>query len=256
MSKLTIFSIFTAVTVGLFPVVLQAAPEKGAKAAQQKAKGSPKKRKPNPAMAPVEDVDGLPRVLLIGDSISIGYTVPVREAMKGEANVHRPRANCGPTTSGLSNIEAWLATGGEGKEWDVIHFNWGLHDLKYLGPKGENLQDPNDPKNHQQVPPDEYRANLQKLVDRLQETGAKLIWRNTTPVPEGARGRVVGHSVAYNKIAAEIMDAEKIPTHDLYSFALERQDTIQKKADVHFTPDGSKALGEDVARVIREALAE
>jgi len=97
-----------------------------------------RKRPANPAMAPVKDVHGLPRVLLIGDSISIGYTVPVRGLMKAKANVHRPRTNCGPTTKGLAEIDAWL---GDGK-WDVIHFNWGLHDLKYMGPQGQNLAEP------------------------------------------------------------------------------------------------------------------
>ena len=88
--------------------------------AQQPTK-QPPKRNPNPAFAQVEDVPGLPRVLLIGDSISIGYTAHVRAMLKGVANVHRPLTNCGPTTRGLENIDAWL---GDGK-WDVIHFNWG-----------------------------------------------------------------------------------------------------------------------------------
>ena len=77
--------------------------------------------------------------------------------------------------------------------------------MKYLGPDGENLTDPKDPKNHQQVPPEEYEKNIRKLVERLQKTNAKLIWRNTTPVPEGAKGRVVGDSVKYNAIAAKVM---------------------------------------------------
>ena len=78
--------------------------------AQEKSKA---KDTPNPAFAEVEDVAGLPRVLLIGDSISIGYTVPVREALKGMVNVHRPKANCGPTSTALKSIDAWL---GDGKE--------------------------------------------------------------------------------------------------------------------------------------------
>ena len=72
----------------LFVISPAAAQEHG------KKKAAPKKG----AMAPVEDIAGLPRVLLIGDSISIGYTVPVREILKGKANVHRPLTNCGPTT--------------------------------------------------------------------------------------------------------------------------------------------------------------
>ncbi|MEC5126052.1 SGNH/GDSL hydrolase family protein [Verrucomicrobiales bacterium BCK34] len=227
----------------------------GVGSAQQKGKKKPVKR-PNPAMAEVKDVAGLPRVLLIGDSISIGYTVPVRELMAGKANVHRPLTNCGPTTVGLAALSKWLETGGADKKWDVIHFNWGLHDLKYLGPDGANLQDPAKPENHQQVPPGAYRDNLVELVKRLKETGATLIWRNTTPVPEGARGRVVGDSVKYNGIAAEVMKEAGIETHDLYSFAKERQAEIQKEADVHFTAPGYKALAEDVVRVISAALTK
>ncbi len=219
-------------------------------------KDTGKKRAPNPAMAPVEDVEGLPRVLLIGDSISIGYTVPVREKLAGKANVHRPRTNCGPTTSGVANIDEWLKTGGEGKKWDVIHFNWGLHDLKYMGPKGENLADPDAADSKQQVPPTEYRKNLQILVERLQKTGAKLIWRNTTPVPEGAAGRVPGDAAEYNLIAAEVMTDAGIQIHDLYAFAKEHEAEIQRPANVHYTTEGSEKLADEVVKVILEALGE
>lgn len=210
------------------------------------------RRKPNPAMAKVEDVAGLPRVLLIGDSISIGYTVPVREMLKGKANVHRPLTNCGPTSKGVAEIDKWL---GDGK-WDVIHFNWGLHDLKYLGPQGQNLADPAAKDSRQQVPIDEYEANLRKLVARLKKTDATLIWRSTTPVPEGARGRVVGDSVKYNAVAKKIMDEHGIAIDDQYTFAMERLDRIQRKADVHFTPEGSKALAGRAVAAILKALGE
>src|SRR5262245_48216310 len=108
-------------------------------------KGGEKKK--DPAMEAVEDVAGLPRVLIIGDSISIGYTVPTREALKGVANVHRPQTNCGPTTRGVENLDKWL---GDGK-WDVIHFNFGLHDLKYIDDAGKNVA---PDKGHQMVPPE------------------------------------------------------------------------------------------------------
>lgn len=231
----------SALLLLLLPVLILSGP--GDAVAQEKAA---KQREPNPAMAPIEDVPGLPRVLLIGDSISIGYTLPVRELLKGKANVHRPQANCGPTISGLQNLDKWL---GE-KKWNIIHFNWGLHDLKYMGPKGENLGDPADPENHQQVPPAEYEKNLRQLVERLEKTGAKLIWCATTPVPEGAPGRVVGDSAKYNAIAAKIMKEKGIPTDDLYSFAKPVMGRIMKPANVHFTEEGSKALAEEVAAAI------
>jgi acyl-CoA thioesterase-1 len=207
-------------------------------------------KKPNPAMAKVEDVPGLPRVLLIGDSISIGYTVPVREMLKGKANVHRPLTNCGPTTRGLAEIDKWL---GDGK-WDVIHFNWGLHDLKYQKPNGTGLADPKAPDSVQQVPPEEYEANLKKLVTRLKQTNAKLIWRSTTPVPEGAAGRVVGDAKKYNEIAAKIMNENDIAIDDQYTFALTKLNEIQRPANVHFTPAGSKELAAQVVQAIEKAL--
>ena len=211
-----------------------------------------KARKPNPAFAPIKDDPALPRVLLIGDSISIGYTLGVRKALEGKANVHRPPTNCGPTSKGLEEIEAWLGNG----KWDVIHFNWGLHDLKYMGPNGENLADPKGQDSARQVPPAEYEKNLRILTARMKKTGAKLIWRNTTPVPEGSKGRVVGHAAEYNAIAAKVMEDQGIPTHDMFAFVKPQQDKIMRPANVHFTPEGSQALAEDVARVILKALGK
>ena len=198
----------------------------------------------------IEDVEGLPRVLLIGDSISIGYTLPVRELLKGKANVHRPPVNCAATIHGLKGLDKWLAIGGKDKKWDVIHFNWGLHDLKYMGPNGENLADPKAKTSKQQVDPATYDQNRRELVKRLKNTGACLIWRNTTPVPKGVRGRVPGHAAEYNKIAAKVMKEMEVEIHDLFSFAKKNAAEIQKKADVHYTREGSVKLAEEVVKVI------
>lgn len=207
-------------------------------ASAQQAKRA--KRPPNPAFAKIEDDPNLPRVLLLGDSISIGYTVDVREALAGKANVHRPAANCGPTIRGLEAIDQWL---GDGK-WDVIHFNWGLHDLKYMEGK-------------QQVPLPEYEKNLKTLVVRLKKTGAKLIWCSTTPVPEGVSPpRTDADVVAYNAVAAKIMKANEVATDDLYAFALPKLKEIQREANVHFSPEGSKVLAGQVAKSISQALGQ
>jgi acyl-CoA thioesterase-1 len=187
---------------------------------------------------------------LIGDSISIGYTLPVRALLKGQANVHRPPTNCGPTIRGLQQIDAWI---GE-KKWDVIHFNWGLHDLKYMSPKGQKLAKPGAEGSHQQVPPAEYEKNLRRLVARLKQTGATLIWCSTTPVPEGAAGRVVGDSVKYNGIAKKVMEENDVAIDDLYAFSLPKLKEIMRPANVHFTPDGSKQLAKQVVATIRKGL--
>ena len=212
------------------------------------AEGATRKRV-NPVFAPVKDQPGLPRVLLIGDSISMGYTLPVRKLLAGKANVHRPRANCGPTTRGLQFLDEWL---GDGK-WDVIHFNWGLHDLKYMDDRGRLVP---VEKGHQQVPIEQYAKNLEELVKRLKKTGAKLIWASTTPVPEGATGRVKGDEVRYNAVAKKIMDRYGVAIDDLYAAALPRLAEIQRPKNVHFTPQGSEFLAKHVAESILEALGK
>lgn len=207
------------------------------------------KRAPNPSLVKVEDVPGLPRVLLIGDSISMGYTVATRELLKGIANVHRIPANGGPTTNGLKSIDSWLGD----QKWDVIHFNWGLHDLKYIDDQANRV----DPKvGKVQVALDDYEKNLRTLTQRLKKTGAKLIWCSTTPVPEGAEARIANDELKYNAIAAKIMEEEGVAIDDLYSFAKPQFDKIGLPANVHYSPEGYSVLATQVAKSIREALSE
>ena len=191
----------------------------------------------------------LPDVLLIGDSISMGYTIPTRERLKGRANVRRPPRNCGPTSRGLAHLEEWLGA----RRWNVIHFNWGLHDLKYVDPGG-GLTDPEKGRPFTSV--EQYRKNLRKLVERLRATGAKLIWATTTPVPAGANGRKQGDAAKYNAAAKEIMNRPGITVNDLHAFALSRLQEIQRPQNVHFTQEGSAKLADQVAAAILERLSE
>ncbi len=102
---------------------------------------------------------------------------------------------------GLESLESWLGD----RKWDVIHFNFGLHDLKYMGPNNENLADPKAKGSHQQVPIDQYAANLKQIAERLKKTGATVIWCETTPVPEGSRGTRRGRfGKRYNDAAAKV----------------------------------------------------
>jgi lysophospholipase L1-like esterase len=185
----------------------------------------------------------LARVLLIGDSISMGYIGPVRKLLADQATVAGLPVNGGPTTNGLENLTSWLGDG----SWDVIHFNWGLHDLK-LDEQGQH-----------QVPLAQYEKNLRELVARLKATGAKLIWASTTPVPpvpaEKLNPRRDSRDVpVYNAAAKKIMDENGTPIDDLYAFALARLEAIQQPANVHYTDAGYEALAGEVAGAIRQAL--
>lgn len=201
----------------------------------------------DPAFEPIADVAGLPRVLLIGDSISMGYTIPTRRLLDGKANVHRIPVNGGPTTRGLEQLESWLGS----SAWDVIHFNFGLHDLKHVDESGAMVD---ATAGRRQVEPDTYRENLTAIVRRLKRTGATLIWCTTTPVPEGSRGRVPGDELAYNAVAAEVMRQEGVEINDLYAFAAPRMAEIGRPANVHYTAAGSEVLAREVARRIEAAL--
>ena len=213
----------------------------GTEKTERKAAGTPSKKavakKANPSLEKITDVPGLPRVLLIGDSISMGYTLPVRKLLDGKANVHRIPVNGGPTTNGIANLKKWL---GDGK-WDVIHFNWGLHDLKLIEGK-------------HQVPIDEYEKNLRELVAQMKATNAKLIWCSTTPVPDGASIRNKEDAPRYNAVAKKIMDDMQVPIDDLYEFALPQLDKIQQKENVHFSPAGSEVLAQQVVKSIEQYL--
>lgn len=218
----------------------------GALAAAPKAP-APKKTKANPVLAPVNDVPGLPRVLLIGDSISMGYTLPVRERLTGRANVHRPPENCGDSARGVASLDKWLGAG----KWDVIHFNFGLHDLKYLNEKNALVP----PEQGRQVAsPEVYEKNLRAIVARLKQTGAKLIFATTTPVPAGSVGRLEADASRYNAVAVRVMKETGVAVDDLYAFVVPRQGQLQRPQNVHFTDTGSAQLADAVVASITPLL--
>lgn len=193
----------------------------------------------------------LPNVLIIGDSISIGYTGPAREILKGKANVVHNPGNAQHSGFGAAQLEAWLGD----TRWDVIHFNHGLHDLKYVDEEGKNSNTREGA--HIQVPLADYRSNMEAIVLGLKKTGAALIFATTTPFPEGVKPfRSPGDVAKYNDVALDIMTRNGITVNDLYTFALPRLESIQKPVNVHFHDKGSRELAEEVARHISNALGE
>lgn len=200
------------------------------------------------------DGETLPKVLILGDSISIGYTPFVQQELAGKADVSRPKAICGETRMGLKGIDAWLGDG----RWDVIHFNWGLWDLCYRNPEAKGVQGNRDKVNGKQsVPLDEYAANLEKLVERMRQTGARLVWASTTIVPEGEAGRFVGDEVRYNAAAARVMNKHGVAIDDLHALTKTfGPELFSKPGDVHYTPEGYAKLGAQVAASIPSAAKQ
>jgi lysophospholipase L1-like esterase len=181
----------------------------------------------------VKDDPKLPRVLLIGDSVSRGYTIATRDALKGKANVHRAPENCGPTANGLKKLDIWLGTG----KWDVIHFNFGIHDRA--------------------TPPADYEQRLEEIVTRLEKTGARIIWASTTPIPrDDVKKQDPASIVERNAIAASVMAKHGVAVDDLFGFITPQLATTQNPNDVHFNANGYTVLGGKVAESIVEVLAK
>lgn len=200
----------------------------------------------------------IPDVLILGDSISIGYTPFVKEIISFRANVTRPvfedgkPENCEGTTKGVESIKRWLGD----TKWDIIHFNFGLHDIKHVDPvTGKNSNNPEHP---QQADLKQYKSNLKEIVEVLKSTEAKLIFATTTPYPDDVGGplRKPGMPEKYNQVATKIMNKNKIEINNLYAFMKPRMEELQKPKNVHFTPEGSKALGEKVAERIMVSIMD
>jgi hypothetical protein len=197
--------------------------------------------------------ENLPFVLIIGDSISVSYTLPVRLRLEGIANVIRPLENCGSTLMIPEKLDHWLGQ----TKWAVIHFNAGLHDLEHVQYEnvapGKQIMVPVE-KGPRWVSIDSYRSNLEKIVERLKKTGAKLVFATTTPVPVGERNRVPEDVALYNDAALAVMREHGVLIDDLNSAVVGSAYRFQKPQDVHFDQEGSDILADHVAASIKAAL--
>ncbi len=195
----------------------------------------------------------LPKALLIGDSISIGYTPHVVATLKGKVEVRHHRGNAQHTGTGLKMLEKWIGK----TQWDVIHFNWGLWDLCYRHPQSKVQGRRDKVRGTLTTPLEHYEKNLDQLVVRLKKTKAKLIWAHTTTVPKGEAGRKVGDDTRYNDAATRVMKKHGIVINDLNALSDSfPPELFTAPGNVHFKKEGSKKIGQAVAQKISEALGK
>ncbi len=185
-------------------------------------------------------------VLIIGDSISIGYTPFVEQALAPDVNIVHNPGNGGSTVRGVEKIDEWL----DNREWDVILFNFGLHDLVH---KDENNK--YDVHNGKlSVTLKEYESNLEIIIARLRETTATLLFVTTTMVPENSAGRRTGDPERYNEVALKVMKRNGIGVVDLYTPSLTIHPQNSKPGNVHYTPEGYSQLATHITDAIKSYL--
>jgi hypothetical protein len=191
---------------------------------------------------PVKPLAGLPNVLLEGDSITRGYYPAVEKDLSGVANVYLFATSA---CSGDPRLPGQLRDYFKmmGVKFAVVHFNNGMHGWGYT--EGQ------------------YAAGLPRMIAALRvgAPGAKLIWATTTPLlrdgaePGGpATGQATNARIdARNRLAAQVMRPDGIPTDDEHALMLKHQDL--HNGDVHYTEAGYAVAGEQAAEMVRKALA-
>jgi hypothetical protein len=207
--------------------------------------------KDKPATPPVipPNPNNLPKVLLIGDSISSGYYPSVAKALEGKAVVAKSSDNGESTAVGVIKIDGWLGD----TKWDVIHFNWGVWDMY-------GWQYATDDRS-----PAAYAQRLETLVVRMKKTGARLIWATTTPVPPKPEATMLKRwkkevviddalERQYQEAAMQVMKKHAVQVDDLYALLKPRRSEFQSDDNVHFSGGGSALMAKQVAECILQNL--
>lgn len=186
------------------------------------------------APGPANISSTLPNVLVIGDSVSRGYTPYLREGLRDVANVqHGPDNTEGGAADGSGYgqlcIDSFLRTPmHELTQWNVITFNFGLHDLD--------------------TPTEDYKARLANIADHLSAfskgTGAAVLYFTTT-MPGGSgedpKGADAEHIAELNVAAAQIAEDRSFKVVDLHSTMKACGDAC-KSCQPHCNADGYKYL--------------
>jgi lysophospholipase L1-like esterase len=187
------------------------------------------------------------KIILIGDSISMGYRGHVQCELHGVATCWGPDENGGTSRNVLARLDDWVLT----RPADVIHLNCGLHDLK----REFGAQDT-------QVPLGEYEDNMRLILQKIQaNSSARLIFATTTPVNQERHHRLKGFDrceadvAAYNAAALKVAAEAGVTVDNLFDVVEQAgRDELLGEDGVHFTPDGYRILGAAVSRSLRAVL--
>ena len=189
-----------------------------------------------------------PRVLLIGDSIRMGYAPGVRERLVGRAEIAEIPENGGDSANLLAKLPAWFAAVADDPPV-VAHVNCGLHDIKRA--YGSDAR---------QVGLAEYGANVRSVLALLADRMAgKVVWASTTPVlyerHHARKGfdRFDADVLDYNEAAASVAAELGVAVHDLYR-VVAHDNVIECVGEdgVHMTERGNALLADHVSKQLHD----
>lgn len=186
---------------------------------------------------PSADKIDLPRVLLVGNSITQGYYPVVESELKGKAYVALYTASRGIIDPVLfSEIKNLISQ----HKYAAIHFNNGLHGIEYDA--------------------EQYEKGMKKLIRLLKRhgQGATLIGATSTAVLPGFphwksdefnRELVMSR----NGILIDVCQKNSIPVNDLYPVTASKPELFSNDK-IHYTADGYNALGKQTVEIILNVL--
>ncbi|MBI3882341.1 MAG: dienelactone hydrolase family protein [Verrucomicrobia bacterium] len=196
----------------------------------------------SPSFAQNKPKPELPKVVLIGDSIRLGYAPLVAKRLEGRAVIISASANGADSGNVLAHLDEWVIR----EKPAVVHFNCGIHDLKVSKQTKE-----------QHVALAQYEANLRQIVSRLRkETSAALVFANTTPILDARHAERGGKEFdlfeadvkRYNVAALGVMREAGVPVDDLHWVVEDAGAGKILGADgTHYTAAGKERLAEAVA---------
>ena len=187
------------------------------------------------------------KILLIGDSISIGYRDFVKLAFKDTAKVYFPEENCRFATFVLRGLYDWKQWLGCGDDVDVIHWNAGLWDGLIM-PDGKPL-----------VSFERYCEDVERIcvIMRNLFPKAKIIFATSTPVQENLfpikyqyYRRYNKDTERYNTVACEIVLRQGGAINDLYSLMKDVPVSYYSDQTHFYTKEATQIISEQVIRAI------
>jgi acyl-CoA thioesterase-1 len=192
----------------------------------------------------------LKNILIIGDSVSKCYSSYICEYMPKDYAVFHNKNNALDSSSGRRRLDLWI----DKRHWDLVYFNFGLHDIIHDRAIDKSCKDVSCKLQRTSV--ESYKANLKSILFSVKQYSSNVVYALTTPfLPDVKDSFWVSSDVPlYNAIAIEIMEGQGVPIDDLYSVVISNLQKIQVKQDVHFTPEGCKTLASRVAQTISGVL--
>lgn len=189
------------------------------------------------------------KIVLIGDSIRMGYDKYVKDALSGTACVYYPEENCRFAEYVLRYAHEWKKNGDWGDDVDLVHWNAGLWDaLELFG--------------DEPLTSISYYAEAISRIDRrlrMLFPKAKMVFATSTPVNEGmSNPDFTRHNSTiekYNAAALEALSNTDTVIDDLYSLMAEIPDKLRSDWVHFYTPGGIELIGGKVLSVICKILS-